>query len=367
MHAGNWSVPKQLLIRATKARNNITALPHNTSLLDIRSSLPENDNRVIEEGLRLYALPASLIACAPSAFTQIPTDIRAALSIVRDASEVLEGLLQGGHTTVAGRLAGAFRNIGRDRIADDIVRTMRAAGYKVRENDPFGFKLPIIFSEREQSPYAYHSLSIEGYKVSPELIKKVRTGNWNPDESDSDERNAMAAHGYWKAYQAVRISIEKVLGNENPGSVIHDDHSIWYQEMFSPGVAAGILSLSDLAGYRSEPVYIRKSKHVPLNKDALRDAMPVFFDLLKEEPEPSVRVVLGHFLFVYIHPYLDGNGRMGRFLMNLMLASGGYSWTVIPVEQRATYMEALEKASVENNIKPFANFLSDLISDKPHT
>jgi len=408
LHAGNWSVPKQLLVRASKARNNITALPHNTSLLDIRSSLPEGDNMAIKEGLRLYALPASLIACAPSAFIQIPTDIRAALSIVRDASEVLEGLLQGGHTTVAGRLAGAFRNIGRDRIADDIVRTMNAAGYKVRENDPFEFKPPSIFSEREQSPYAnrirlmwqdmrediieifpaapglpqdtqtylqqvediyvtdaYHSLSIEGYKVSPALIEKVRSGNWNPDENDNDERNAMAAHGYWKAYQAVRNSIESILMNENPGNVIHDDHGIWYQEMFSPGVAAGILRRSDLAGYRNQPVYIRNSKHAPLSKDALRDAMPAFFDLLKKETEPCVRVVLGHFIFVYIHPYIDGNGRMGRFLMNLMLASGGYPWTVIPVEQRAKYMAALEEASVENNIKPFTKFLSKLVTSKP--
>jgi hypothetical protein len=37
----------------------------------------------------------------------------------------------------------------------------------------------------------------------------------------------------------------------------------------------------------------------------------------------GVRVVLGHFIFVYIHPYMDGNGRMGRFLMNVMLAGGG--------------------------------------------
>ena len=44
--------------------------------------------------------------------------------------------------------------------------------------------------------------------------------------------------------------------------------------------------------------------------------MPVLFDLLKEETEASVRVVLGHLIFVYIHPYFDGNGRMARFLMN---------------------------------------------------
>jgi len=50
---------------------------------------------------------------------------------------------------------------------------------------------------------AYHSLSIEGYRVSPELIEKVRSGNWNPDsiENDREQHNAMAARGYWQAYQ----------------------------------------------------------------------------------------------------------------------------------------------------------------------
>lgn len=412
LHVGNWTVPNQLLVRASKARNNITALPHDTSLLDIRSSLPKGSNMEEKDGLRLYSLPASLIACAPSAFTQIPTDIRAALSTIRDSSEILEPLLDGGHTTVAGRLAGAFRNISRDRIADNIVRTMNSAGYKVREKDPFEVKIPSILSEREQSPYAnrirlmwqemrghiierfpaapglpkdtqsylkqvediyvtdaYHSLSIEGYRVSRELVEKVRSGNWSllsnsKGGEDSEERNAMAAHGYWQAYQAVRKSIEKVLKNENAGTVIHDDHGIWYQEMFSPGVTAGILRPSDLAGYRNEPVYIRKSKHVPLNKEALRDAMPALFDLLEGETEPGVRVVLGHFIFVYIHPYIDGNGRMGRFLMNLMLASGGYPWTVVPVEQRAAYMEALEEASVNQNIIPFTDFLAGLVNAK---
>jgi Fic family protein len=88
-------------------------------------------------------------------------------------------------------------------------------------------------------------------------------------------------------------------------------------------VIAGILKPADLAGYRNGPIYIRRSMHVPPSPEAVRDLMPVFFELLAAETEPAVRVVPGHFMFVYIHPYLDGNGRMGRFLMNLMMASGG--------------------------------------------
>jgi Fic family protein len=121
------------------------------------------------------------------------------------------------------------------------------------------------------------------------------------------------------------------------------------------------LQPADLAGYRTDQVYIRRSMHTPPNQDAVRDLMPALFDLIKEEPNPAVRVVLGHFMFVYIHPYMDGNGRIGRFLMNVMLAAGGYPWTVIPVEERNTYMAALEAASVSNNIGPFTDFLAMLV------
>ena len=67
-----------------------------------------------------------------------------------------------------------------------------------------------------------------------------------------------------------------------------------------------------------------------------------------------------HFLFTYIHPFMDGNGRVGRFLMNAMLASGGYDWLIIPVERRDEYMAVLEKASVEGDIVSFVRFLSSI-------
>jgi Fic family protein len=171
----------------------------------------------------------------------------------------------------------------------------------------------------------------------------------------------MAARGYWQAYQAVQKSVGRVLHGDNPGVVADEDHGSWYREMFAPSVTAGLLKPADLAGYRNAQVYIRRSMHVPLNREAVRDAMPVFFELLRLETHPAVRVVLGHFVFVYIHPYMDGNGRIGRFLMNLMLASGGYPWTVMPVGDRANYMEALEKASVGEDIGPFTELLAGLV------
>jgi Fic family protein len=210
---------------------------------------------------------------------------------------------------------------------------------------------------------AYHSLSIEGYRVTPDLIERIRSGKWNPEahEKDREQANAMAARGYLQAFQAVQRSIRQVLDGKNPGLVADDDHGTWFREMFAPSVTAGLLKPSDLSGYRNGQVYIRRSMHVPLNCDAVRDAMPALFDLLEEETDPGVKAVLGHFIFVYIHPYMDGNGRIGRFLMNLMLASGGYPWTVVPVGDRKTYMEALESASVGEDIGPFADFLAGLV------
>jgi len=406
LYTGNWTVPKQLLARSPKGGNKPTALLHGVSIFDVRLELPRPEDIETKGGMRLMRLPAALIACAPGQFAARPIEMRAALAVITDASDVLSRLLAGAHSTVAGRLAGAFRNIGRDQIADNIIASMRAAGFTVNEMDPFKDKPAIFFPARETSPYvsrlrmmwetmreaiaqvfpappgtnadvpsylkevdaiyvtdAYHSLSIEGYRVNTELIERVRAGTWNPDsdKADRDQRNAMAARGYWQAFQLVKQSIEEVLTGQNPGAVADKDHSAWYRELFGPSVTAGIVKPADLAGYRSGPVYIRRSMHVPPNHEAVRELIPTFFELLEREQEPAVRVVLGHFIFVYIHPYSDGNGRIGRFLMNLMFASGGYPWTVIPLESRDDYMAALESASVGGDIKSFAQFLASLI------
>jgi hypothetical protein len=408
LHGGNLTIPSQLLVRTPHGGNKPTGLLYSTSIFDMRLNMPKDQDVIEQQGLRLFSLPTALIEASPGFFANNPTDARTALATVADASEVVRHLLEGGHSAIAGRLAAAFRNIGRERIADDIVKAMRAASYEIRERDPFQNRVDLNLPRREVSPYAgrirlmwqqmrgamiehfpaepgrpndidaylkrveqvyvtdaYHSLSIEGYRVSVELINRVRRGNWNPDTQEEDRKHAdaLAARGYWQAFQAVKKSVQAVLESKNPGTVADEDHGAWYRDMFAPSVTAGLMQAASLAGYRNHPVYIRKSMHVPLPPHAVPDAMRVLFEMLEKETHAAVRVVLGHFVFVYIHPYMDGNGRMGRFLMNVMLAAGGYPWTVVPLERRDAYMAALEDASTRQNIIPFAQFLGKLVQE----
>jgi hypothetical protein len=311
--------------------------------------------------------------------------------------------LEGGHTVVAGRLAGALLRIKREEVANDIVKTMKTAGHNVRISDPFApeqtfgtlkigvspivgrlqglwasLREPVIAAfpkvpglPKDTKAYlqfvadsyqsdAYHSLSIEGYRVSPELIQRVRSGTWNTDADSADQKSkdALAARGYWQAFEKVKETVGQIIGGADAGALIPSAQREWYRELFQPSVVAGITKPAALAGYRNVFIYIKGSRYVPPRSEVVPDAMNAYFDLLKAEKQPSVRAVLGHWLFGFIHPYQDGNGRIARFVMNAMLASGGYPWTVIRVEDRESYLKALDTASIASDIGPFAKFIA---------
>lgn len=404
LHSGNTTVPIQTIIRNPHGNNNVTSLLYGTSLFNLKAKLPASIYILPEYGVRMYSLAEALVFVSPTYFRRNPISARTCLQMVRDESEIYGILADEGASTRAGRLVGAFRNIGRDKIANNILAYMKRLGYDVREEDPFEDKVDNI-SPVPVSPYvarltlmwekmrqtvidnfptpasvptniaellkqlddkytedAYNSLSIEGYKVSDELIEKVKSGNWNPKEEDKDAHNALVARGYYQAFQAVKATITKIIEGTDAGTAASDDHGNWYFEMWQPMVATGLYKPSAIVGYRNRPVYIRESRHTPMNYEAVRDAMPEFFRLLREEEHPSVRAILGHFMFSFIHPYNDGNGRMSRFIMNTMLSTGGYSWTIVPLERRDAYMQALEKASIEGDIADFTKLIADLLS-----
>ena len=407
LHAENTTVPRQVIIYTPKGTNNTIGLPFGCSFYDLKQrETPPDADLVIRDGLRLLTLETALTRVPAKFFERHPVEARVALAGAREGSGVSRRLLDGGHPIVAGRLAGAFRRVGEARVADEILVAMKAAGYDVRESNPFEPQQTLVATRRTGAPIegrlhtmwhslrssviaifpeepgrprdttaylravdgiyqndAYHSLSIEGYHVSSELIERMRSGAWDPDRDagDREGRDALAARGYWQAFQLVKKTVARTIAGEDPAALVRDAHRDWHRELFQPSVSAGLLRASDLASYRNDAVFLHDSRHVPPRWEAVRDAMPALFDLLDDEPEPSVRAVLGHWLFGYVHPYADGNGRIARFAMNAMLASGGYPWTIIRVEDRDAYMAALEAASVDMNIAPFARFIAERV------
>lgn len=404
--AENTVIPTQVVVYSPKGGNHNIDLLFGTSLYDLKADLPDATALTERDGLRLFSPAATLVRMPESSFGRQPIETQVVLAGLRDASDLLRFLLAGGHSAKAGVLAGALRRVGRPELADEILKVMSAAGYDVREKDPFEAAqtfsavlpapTPIVGRLRamwksmrnvvaenfpdgpglpqDKKAYlglvddiyksdAYHSLSIEGYSVTPELIARVQQGNWNPEHHDDDRRSrdALAARGYWQAFQRVKETVSEIISGGNPGARARATHMDWYRELFQPCVAAGIIPAAALAGYRNEAVYLRTSRYVPPRWEAVRDAMPELFDLLENERHSGVRAVLGHWLFGYIHPYPDGNGRMARFLMNAMLASGGYPWTVIRVEDRNAYLSALDRASIDMDIAPFTAFVAERV------
>jgi Fic family protein len=414
---GTNLLPRQITIHAPRANNSVLALPAGFSLFALKSMEPLPTQYITTtRELQVYTLPYALAKVPEAFFRTSRQDALLALRALQDASDLNRILLDNRLIAQAGRLAGALRAIGRPDVADDIAGTMKVAGYRLGEVNPLDGPIVVAPYQRAVSPYvdrislmwaamrepvlrafehtkapslpktvaemdagmqkiednyvsdAYHSLSIEGYRVSEDLIRRVASGDWNPLDhgDDATQRNAMAARGYYLAHIEVKKTIralwERPAANAGEAVAASSGLRAWYRELFSPSVDAGILTAGDLAGYRDHQVYVKNAIHVPPPKEAVREAMPALFDLLKAEPDPTVRAVLGHFVLVFIHPYMDGNGRLGRFLMNVMLCAAGYPWTIVTIEKRAQYLEALNAASGGGDIAPFAQFIASLLS-----
>lgn len=118
--------------------------------------------------------------------------------------------------------------------------------------------------------------------------------------------------------------------------------------------------------YRKNQCFIKGSRHVLPRPEKVPELMSTLMGYFKKE-EPRLHPIsyacLWHFGFTHIHPFADGNGRVARLIMNLLLMRGGYPITVLPVKKRAKYIEALEKASLEHNGEDFLRFILEAMED----
>lgn len=402
LQVGSSTIPKQIIV-ITSIGGSLQSLPFETSILTYTDpdNLPDEREEIL--GLQIMPLPVALCKVTPTYFRNSAENAEIALRSVRTPSDLTRVIVQYGFHRAAERIIGAYKFFGLDSQASEIQKTLADVGILVKPSNPFEKNVSFLQGERFRSPYAarieilwnkyrntiiemfaetpsnllspieyleqinnlyeydaYNSLSIEGYQVTPDLIKRVKENNWNPimNNDDEQERNALAARGYYEAFQRVKYSVERILSKKiSPGNCIAEDLSTWYQHLFAPSVRVGLVPQSSLIGYRNDRVFIRNSRHAPPPKDAVLDAMEAFFKCLQNENNATVRAVLGHYIFVFIHPYMDGNGRIARFILNAMLASGGYVWTIVEMSRRSEYINALETAHTEGDIEPFVKFI----------
>ncbi len=105
--------------------------------------------------------------------------------------------------------------------------------------------------------------------------------------------------------------------------------------------------------YRSMRVFVTGSPLIPPNPQKVPTLMVEFIDwLVKEQGHPVKLAADAHYRFAKIHPFVDGNGRTSRLLMNLILLRNRYPLTVIPAERRSEYITAMDEAD-RGNATPF--------------
>jgi len=114
--------------------------------------------------------------------------------------------------------------------------------------------------------------------------------------------------------------------------------------------------------YRNQNVIISGAKHTPPDFIIVPDEMKEFINWYEKEAyklHPIEKAAYLHGVFVGIHPFVDGNGRTSRLLMNLELMKNGYPPTVIRAENRLEYYNALDKAHTTGNYYDFTKLVAE--------
>lgn len=132
-------------------------------------------------------------------------------------------------------------------------------------------------------------------------------------------------------------------------------------------VVANTLSpelIKQIGIYRNVQVYIRGVQWFPpkpLEVHQRMDSLVKWYSKNKGKLHPIILASSFHTEFEKIHPFVDGNGRVGRLLMNLILHKEGYPMVNIPSKTKHKYYTALESAQVRDNLRPFIKLLIDLL------
>lgn len=152
-------------------------------------------------------------------------------------------------------------------------------------------------------------------------------------------RDHLEAIGHSQSYDYIySISHEKIITEEHIKAL----HRLFYQ----------YIDVNNAGKYRKQRVFISGSQYNVSGPNKVPKLMKEFIEKInsaREDNHPVIFAAKVHKEFVFIHPFVDGNGRVARLLMNLVLLQEGYTIAIIPPILRGEYINTLERAHINDN------------------
>ncbi|MCL2740269.1 MAG: Fic family protein [Oscillospiraceae bacterium] len=193
--------------------------------------------------------------------------------------------------------------------------------------------------------YAHNSTAIEGNTLTLAEVSIVLDDKISIAGKDMREIHEVENHQRATDYVRNAISEKKSLDEKN----VKDVHALLMENIFVGGV------------YRDVPVYIKGAVHVPPSPQTMFIQIKAFYEDLQNEFANAITCAAWtHAQFVKIHPFIDGNGRTSRMIMNYQLMLDDWLPIDIPKEMRLEYFDALDKYATEGDLSSFVEIIADL-------
>ena len=205
--------------------------------------------------------------------------------------------------------------------------------------------------EQQVLEWTYHSNAIEGNTLSLKETKVVLEGITIGGKSMREHFEAIN-HREAIDYVEALVSGKETSGNEAL--------SEWHIKNVHQLVLKNIDD-RNAGRYRQQNVVIAGASHTPTDFLHLPQAMSEFMAWYQNAKDlhPLMRAAQLHVDFVGIHPFVDGNGRTARLLMNCELLRCGYLPVILRVEQRLAYYDTLDTAHTTHNYAPFVQLVAE--------
>ena len=202
------------------------------------------------------------------------------------------------------------------------------------------------FDKAFEVDYAHNSTAIEGNTLSLIETKVLLEDEISVGNKSLREIYEVVNHNKAFSYVKKCISDNKPL-DEN---IVKDIHSILMENILVGGV------------YRNVEVRITGAKHKPPAPSEMYYQIKEFFSNMnsKSDLNPIELAAWTHAEFAKIHPFVDGNGRTSRLIMNYQLMRNGFLPVSVNKEDRLEYFNYLEEYAVNDNLALFADFIAEL-------